>query len=513
MARALWFFFLATLFAVVAAVIANQEGTLTLVLWQHEVTMSFAVAAGLLFGTIVLILLCYRVILFFLDMPGATARWNRLRRRDRGLKSLSRGLVAVAAGDPGEARTQANRARALLDEAPLTRLLAAQAAQLDGDDETAAIHYREMLSAPETEFLGLRGLFMQAMRRNDYASALDHANRAFALRPKTKWVINALFDLHSQQRAWGDASKALDAATRAKLFDESVARRRRAVLFAAEAIERDAKGEDDVALEKALAAIQYAPGLAPAAALAAKELIGQGRTWKAAGVIEAAWEQSPHPDLAALYADLKPNEPPEIRAKRFAGLIELNREHPESRLLAAAQAVAVREFVRARHEIAPLLSPAPTARVCVLMADIEQGETGDMARTREWLARSVRAPRDAYWSCHNCTRIASNWSPVCPACNAFDSLEWKAPAEMQIARLDESEESGARELDRLLYRQPALEAPAVESAPEVAEAPAAKIDSAKGGSTPGVVIFEPPRPPDDPGVESGEPRRKDGRVW
>ncbi len=105
MARALWFFLLATIFAVLAALVAEQPGTLTLTWWQTQITMSLPVAAGLVFATIVVLLLGYRVILFFLDMPGATARWNRLRRRDRGLKSLSRGLVAVAAGDPGEART------------------------------------------------------------------------------------------------------------------------------------------------------------------------------------------------------------------------------------------------------------------------------------------------------------------------------------------------------------------------------------------------------------------------
>jgi HemY protein len=516
LARALWFFLLAAVFAFVAASVASEPGSFVLTWGTTQYAMSLPVAAGVCFMVIVAILLLYRVFAFFVDVPGATSRWAKGRRRDRGVTALSRGLVAVAAGDPGEARAQANRARALLDHAPLTRLLSAQAAQLDGDEEAVAANYRDMLGSPETEFLGLRGLFMQAMRRRDIATALDYAKRAFAIRPKAQWVVNALFDLHSQQREWADAVRALEAAVRAKVIDDGVAKRRRAVLYAAEALDRDAEGEYDVALERALAAIQYAPGLAPAAALAAKELIRNNRTWKAAGVIEAAWEQSPHPDLAALYADLKPNEEPAVRAKRFAGLIELNRDHPESRLLAAAQAVAIHDYAKARDAIAPLLSPAPTARVCLLMADIE-GQTGDVTKRQEWLARSVRAPRDAYWSCQNCTRSYAGWSPVCLACNAFDSLEWKAPAEAQMGRLRDAELDPVRDVDRLLYRQPQqmlpppqAEAAAIEPAPQT---PRASPVSTLPTTSPQPVIFELPRRPDDPGPDAGEPKRKEGRVW
>jgi hypothetical protein len=43
-------------------------------------------------------------------------------------------MVAVAAGDAAEAGRQAKRADALLGDPPLTMLLSAQAAQLNGDD-------------------------------------------------------------------------------------------------------------------------------------------------------------------------------------------------------------------------------------------------------------------------------------------------------------------------------------------------------------------------------------------
>ena len=49
-------------------------------------------------------------------------------KRRRGYKALSQGMVAVAAGDAGEAARLARRADGLLNDPPLTLLLSAQAA-------------------------------------------------------------------------------------------------------------------------------------------------------------------------------------------------------------------------------------------------------------------------------------------------------------------------------------------------------------------------------------------------
>lgn len=506
MIRALWYFLIAAVAAIAAAFIAEQKGALTLTIGSTEIATTFPVAAGAIAVLVVIVLVSYRLITLFLDAPGRTAAWRRRRRDTRGAQAVARGLVAVAAGDRREGLRYAQAARGLLRDAPLARLLAAQAAQLDGDDKAVETHYTAMLDDPETAFLATRGLFMQALKRNDFASARVHAERAFALRPRAPWVVNALFDLASGRRDWPGAARALEAQGKAKLIDDSIARRRRAVLLTAEAQDDDVAGHADSALQRALAALQLAPGLAPAAVLAAQKLKAEGRGWKAAGIIEAAWAQAPHPDLAALYAGLKTEETAEQRARRFAGLIELNPEHPESRLLDAAQAAAVRDFARARAAIAPLLSPAPTARVCALMADIAQGE-GDAQEARSWIARSVRAPRDAYWLCGSCGQPSARWMPVCSGCQGFDTLQWKAPAEPVLARLgapEQSAEARDEELARLLYRQgPALAAPAPHG-PMPAAPPDAEATPPLPRAANEPVIFSAPRPPDDPGPDADE---------
>ena len=92
--------------------------------------------------------------LIFKSPRGAQTRASRPRA---GYQGFTCGTVAVAAGDPQEARRFARRAEALLAEPPLTLLLSAQAAQIGGDELAAKkVFYGN--AAAKTEFLGLRGL-------------------------------------------------------------------------------------------------------------------------------------------------------------------------------------------------------------------------------------------------------------------------------------------------------------------------------------------------------------------
>src|SRR5208337_2920792 len=126
-----------------------------------------------------------------------------------GYRALTQGMVAVAAGEPREAQRFARRADLLLADPPLTLLLSAQAAQLDGDDAAAKKFFSAMLDRAETEFLGLRGLINQALRSGDRGTALYLAERAMVLRPNTGWVVESLFDLEVRQVRWEAAWKTL----------------------------------------------------------------------------------------------------------------------------------------------------------------------------------------------------------------------------------------------------------------------------------------------------------------
>jgi HemY protein len=275
MIRALWLFIIIAGLAFAATVIADMEGTVVIQLGDSETRMYLSVATVLVIALSILTITAYRIITTFIDAPAEFFRWRAMGRRRKGFAALTRGLVAVAAGDDEEARRQTRKAISLVGEPPLALLLAAQASQLEGDDETAQRYYTQMLQSKETEFLGLRGLYMAAVRRGDGPQAISIAERARVLRPKTRWALNALFDLNVARGNWTEAAAALDAQSRAKAVDLAIAKRRRAVLSTASALECERKGDAEGALRHAQDALTLAPAFAPAALIAAKHFAAQ----------------------------------------------------------------------------------------------------------------------------------------------------------------------------------------------------------------------------------------------
>jgi HemY protein len=422
--------------AVITAWIADRQGELVFTLDAYEVHMSAPVAIGLLVLFAIAMIVLVRLITALISGPGAIGAWFNARRIRSGNDSLSRGLIAVAAGDVLEARRHADRARGILGPHPLSLLLQAQTASLDGNVTAQHHAYRKMLTYQDTELLGLRGLFMLAARENRHDEALAFAARAHALKPRAPWAVNALFDLHTARGEWAEARNVLEALAAARLLDANVVHRRRAVLLTAEAIDADRRGESEKALGLASDALALAPGLVPAAVLAARRLAAAGKIWRAQGVVEACWAEAPHPDLAEVYVAIKPDEADGQRAQRLAGLAHLNRDHFESRVLEAEEAARLKNWPEARRLLAPLADEFATARVCALMAEIEDGENSDSSAAHGWLSRAVRAARDAEWRCSHCGATQADWSPVCHGCGRFDTLNWMGQTASTRADID-----------------------------------------------------------------------------
>jgi HemY protein len=485
----------AALVAASIAWIADRQGELLFTIGAYQVKTSAGMAIGLAILFAAAVAFVTRVVVLVLSGPGALGRWTSARRIRRGNEAISNGLVAAAAGDILEARRLAKKAENLLGTPPLSLLLAAQSAQLDGDEGAQTNAYKAMLAHPQTEFLGLRGLFMQAMRREDGDEAIALASRAHVLKPRAAWAANALFDLHSARGHWLEAKKVLEDAARKRLLDVGLLRRRRGVLLAAEALDADSRGDGERSLSAALEALEFSPALAPAAVLAARRLAQTGRAWRAQDIIEGAWAQAPHPDLAAVYAAIKPAESIAERAGRLKGLAHLNRDHFESRVLEAEQAVNLEEWGEARRILAPLARGGASARVCALMAEIEQGENRDATAAHAWLSRAVRAPRDADWRCAHCGWSAAQWHAVCGECGAFDSLAWPSPRVESLEML-----AGAPRDERLASDAASsfLHRPAEAEGGDWVRPKLARKEETEEGERGFIVL---PRPPDDPGPQ------------
>ena len=407
--------------------VMDQPGSLTLDWGGYHVDTSIPVAVGAVLLAVAALILLWAIVVALWGLPARLRESSAGRRRDKGFAALSRGIIAVGAGDSTTARKAAQEAEKHLPGEPLARYLTAQAAQLDGDRGKAEAAFHEMTLSPATKLLGLRGLHIEARRREDLEAAHHFAKAAHEIAP-LPWAGSAVLEHHAARGEWDRARAAIEDSLKAKAIDLPAAQKLRAVIETALAMEKQHALPHD-ALHLARTALNRRPGFTPAAVVAARVLIQHGDNKQALKLIEGVWSKAPHPDLAAAYLEALPAESSVQLLARVERLAKLAPNAPDSCHVWAQAALSARDFAKAREALAPLIAEGehPTAHTCLLMAEIEDAELGPSGAVREWLARGSRAPRDPVWIADG---VASrSWGAVSPKTGRVDAFEWSPPSD------------------------------------------------------------------------------------
>ncbi len=425
MRRAVWCFVQIAAAIVLAMWLADRPGAATIEWQGWRIDTSVGVLAVAVLVVVVVAVAAYRAARFMRRAPGSALAARRSRRQAAGYRALTQGMVALAAGDAEEARRQARKADVLLGEPPLTMLLSAQAAQLGGDESAARRYFNAMLERPETEFLGLRGLLMQAMRDGASDEALALAERARAHRPHAPWLLDALLRLYTQAGRWQEAQSVVEEAARRKLVDREVIRHRRAALLVERGRETNNQGDTAAAVQQARKAHELDPSLVPAAVLLARLLAAQGHAARGRKVIERTWALSPHPSLSAALVAMVADEEPIDRLQTLRKALAANGEHPEAHMALGEAALDAELWGEARRHLEASARLAPSGRVFRALARLEAAERGDDTAGRQWLARAAEAEAETAWRCSACRTEAADWRAVCGHCGAFATIAWR----------------------------------------------------------------------------------------
>ena len=428
MIRVVLFLVFVALAAAGMAWVADRPGEVAVTWMGYRIETSVLVADLAVVVLVLALMLILSLVIAIVRSPAHFLLSRRNRRARKGYLAISRGLIAIGAGDVNAARRSADEAARLSPDEPLALLLSAQSAQMSGDRGAAERAFRVMTGREDTKLLGLRGLYIEAQRRNDLDGARLVAEEAAKMRPAAAWAGAAVLDYRCASADWAGALDSLDQMKGA--LDKADYRRKRAVLLTARAQALETI-DRDTSRALVLEAVKLAPDLVPAAALAGRRLSESGEQRKARKILEAAWAINPHPDIAESYANLRLGDSARERLARMQKLAGQVPGQLEGALAVARAAHDAREFATARAALAPYLS-APTRRVAALMAEIEEAEHGDEGRVREWMARAMRAAGDPVWTADGV--VSDRWLPVSPN-GRLDGFEWKVPlAEIGVSR-------------------------------------------------------------------------------
>jgi len=517
--------------------IADRPGLISITWQDHLIETSIMVAASMVVALIAAVMIVWWVIGVIWTSPLSVRRYFRTRKRDRGYQALSTGLIAAGAGNAVLARKMSIRTRGLLsaDQEPLIHLLEAQAALIEGRHADARAKFEQMAEDPETRELGLRGLYMEARRLGANEAARQYAEKAVEHAPYLPWAAQATLESRSQSGRWDEAIQLLDQQRAASVLERGEAERLKAVLLTAKASER-LEGDPNGAREDAKAALKLAKGLVPAAIIAAKAYLREDNIRKAAGILESAWKIEPHPDLGRTYVRARSGDSTLDRLKRAEKLEALRPNNIESLLVVAQAALDAQQFPKARAKAEAAARMQSREAAYLLLADIEEAETGDQGRVRHWMAQALRAGRDPAWVADGI--VSDKWLPLSPVTGRLDAFEWKVP----FGQIEGPVEDGTLAADEAIATLPAItiredvtpavETPENESTNQVAADMQPVVvpqeDLAVAAKTPtatNVTAEQPPeaekqdetvpffgRPPDDPGVKDASAEKSPTRL-
>jgi len=320
--------------------------------------------------------------------------------------------------------------------------------------------------------------------------------------------------------------KLVDAQKATRQIERDAANRRRAVLLTAKA-QSLADSDPTTARAAALEANKLQPDFAPAAVAAAAALFRQNDVRKGSKILETAWRAEPHPEIAELYTHARPGDAVLDRLNRAKKLQEMKKNHAESSMTVARAALDAQDFATARTEAEAAIRMDRREGAYLLLADIEEAETGDQGKVRQLLSKAVRAPRDPAWVADGV--VSERWAPVSPVTGRLDAFEWRAPMErlgQLIDSRDDAPETTVPVIEALA--KPASEKPidAIEPATASSETTSKGIDRSEDHVTPVTAAafaavpadaeaVEPAeelaRLPDDPGVDPDEEAEKSPR--
>ena len=405
-----------------ASWLAENPGNVVIHWFGYRIDTSFAFL--LLLALLAAATLAYGIVFFrhIAQAPEYYFKRRSLRQYQRGLSELTYSVAALASGDSKEAAAHTYNAEKLLGTIPLTLLLNAQIARSAGDDAKTRLLLGQMLDHKETEYLAARSLSEAANKQQLFPKALELAKRAYAVNVKG---ISPLLGLHVRLGEWHQAMHAITKSTGKGQLTRNEIRHYKAIVFLKQSMHMLEAGHTKAALIAARQGLKQQPHFVPCITVTAKAYYALGKRHKAVRLIVRAWKDTPHPQLAETLRLIIAGDSKEQQMRIAHKLVAANPESNESDMALAQIAMRHKDWATARKALIAALDKTETVRTCHLLAELETGEYPDFDISSKWIARSTVASIDPVWICNSCGQVAPVWDAHCPACEAFDSLEWK----------------------------------------------------------------------------------------
>lgn len=461
MIKALWFFIQIAVLTVGAIWISQRQGNVSIDVLNYHLQMQTGVFLISLLFLFILFLFIYRFVRAVFSIPKILGNIREKDKKSRGFQSLTRGLVAIAAGDSKKATQYAKQTRNLLPKQKgLPLLLDAQAARMRGDEGVAKIRFKELMEDKDAAFLGVRGLLMSAIDDGDMKTALGYAEDAAKLYPKQDWVLKTLYDLQIKNSKWSGAEVTLKKAVKIGAISVEQSISDSIAFHHVKSIDAEKSGDDILAFKELEKAYKLNPNFTPSVCKLADYYLSLKKKKKALSIIKKAWANNPHPDLLVYWDALTPYskkdrtvnkaKADEKRMKWYEELVSLCPQSAYGQIAAAKVSMDAEMWGQAKAYLIAAEKLEPSANLYRQMAIVEQHTTHDDDNMHELMEKAALAPADKVWVCNQTSIIYEHWEPIAEPHGSFNTIIWDYP----LARVVGGEDDRVVANDGLLLIDP-----------------------------------------------------------
>ena len=350
---------------------------------------------------------------------------KKLQNKEKGYNAFVSGMIALANKDYKRAILESKKISNHLDDNPsLALLLKSEIFKVEKKYDKLSLVYEDMSKNKHTENLGYRGMMEQYLRAQDYHHAFIYGERLFNNNPFIEKIYDTLVSIIAKTNNWQQLLIISDRAFSKKIIDKKVYEENKSIGFF-EIAKIKQLSEIEESLKYMQKAIKLRKNFPPYIKLYINLLIQNKNYNLAKKSIKKAWNELPHAEYKESILSLAAHLEIEMSelVKYIAGTSYKNEE---SIILMVEAFVESKKWDDARNQIKDLLDVRPKKEVCLLMAKIEEGDSGDVQKINAWTQRAKDGAANNIWICTISKKSQQTWSSVSEA-GYFNSLEWRQP--------------------------------------------------------------------------------------
>ena len=350
---------------------------------------------------------------------------KKLQNKEKGYNAFVSGMIALANKDYKRAILESKKISNHLDDNPsLALLLKSEIFKVEKKYDELSVVYEDMSKNKHTENLGYRGMMEQYLRAQDYHHAFIYGERLFNNNPFIEKIYDTLVSIIAKTNNWQQLLIISDRAFSKKIIDKKVYEENKSIGFF-EIAKIKQLSEIEESLKYMQKALKFRKNFPPYIKLYINLLIQNKNYNLAKKFIKKAWNELPHAEYKESILSLAAHLEIEMSelVKYIAGTSYKNEE---SIILMVEAFVESKKWDDARNQIKDLLDVRPKKEVCLLMAKIEEGDSGDVQKINAWTQRAKDGAANNIWICTISKKSQQTWSSVSEA-GYFNSLEWRQP--------------------------------------------------------------------------------------